>query len=40
MSTIRFLLAFPFGLMAELFLLLAIKISGNQINLDFKHLRP
>lgn len=39
-SDIRFILAYPFGLVAEVFALLAIKISGDQCEMDFTRLRP
>jgi hypothetical protein len=39
-SHIRFILGFPFGLVAETFARLAIWISGNQLDVDFNYLRP
>lgn len=38
MSDIRFILGFPFGLIAEAFARLAIYVSGNQLNVDFNYL--
>ncbi len=37
-NDIRFILGFPFGLMAEIFARLAIFVSGNQLNVNFNYL--
>ncbi len=37
-STIRFLLAFPFGLLAETFARLTMLISGGQCDVDFNYI--
>lgn len=37
-SFFRFVVGFPFGFIAELFARLAIKISGNQLDVDFNYL--
>lgn len=34
-STFRAIIAFPFGLIAEIFARLTAKISGNQLDLNF-----
>jgi len=38
-SDIRFILSFPFGLMAEVLAWLAVVVSGNQVSVDFTNLR-
>jgi hypothetical protein len=37
-SNFRFIVGFPFGLLAETFARLAIKISGGQLDVDFNYI--
>ena len=37
-SDFRFIIGFPFGLLAEMFAILAIKISGGQLDVNFNHI--
>lgn len=37
-SDFRFLIGFPFGLLAETFARIAIWVSGNQLDVDFNYL--
>lgn len=37
-STLRFILAFPFGLVAELFAMLTVRVSGGQCDVNFNRI--
>ena len=37
-SNLRFIAGFPFGLLAETFARLAIRVSGGQLDVDFNYI--